>query len=521
MAEVEGEEVDPELEEIERAIRENEAAAGAGANGTISAPVVGEPHRPEHAPKKGPGRRMPPQRRRKGMAETSSSAGTPPSASVIGEPTPAAAGEAAKPGEELDEGGTGTKDAMVVWPRVLEKQKALQYGPDAIGISVARVATGPQKAPRIQMAPIDGLLVAGDANTSPGEALYDYIVSYYHLGSGGPATYHLNFYYRAGGGTIRGSAELPLGDPEVILRQRKAVEQAKYDRAVAAGGYPGPAPMPFVAGFPRSPIGGALAPSPAPIQAPNLNPQENQLLQDLLQKTGFYEGYMKAQKEAGAVAPAAPAAPPPARDPNAKPPGLSDEEWASIQRTRLAKDMGPAIAQAVTASLAGMGFTPEVVAGMKGNLQAVPLQPPPAPVTAMDALNEALKLIESATKFKEKLIGMLPEGGGDGGSEKEEKEDDPLKMKPTGIGEMAYGPKLEDESWPDYLIRWGTHNPGAMQQIMAKAAQILDPQTIQKVVMAIAERGAKKGGGGGVGGAPAPAALQGGGEAPKKGWVPD
>jgi hypothetical protein len=422
-----------------------------------------------------------------------------------------------------------------VWPIVLDETIKKGFTADQISIRIVRVPVGPidlksVRGQSIDLVPLIGSQVMGDSTISPAEALYSAILEY-HLSYTGPAIYQLTFQYRFGGsGNIAGvpaNVELRLDHPNIIRNQLEARDLRLQQ---VAGGQIGGRSLS------RNPFGIGPAPvAPAPAAAPNpQNPREAELLRQLAQENGFYRGLMEGRAEI-AAAPAAPApvapAAPAARDPNAKPAGLTDEEWASIQRTRLAKDMGPAIAQAVTASLVGMGFTPDVVAGLKagqglgGTPGAVPVQPA-APVTAMDALNDALKLIESATKFKEKLIGMLPEGGSGGGDgETSREEDDPLKMKPTGIGEMAYGPKLEDESWPDYLIRWGTHNPGAMQRIMAKAAQILDPETIQKVVMAIAERsaaGKKSGGGGGpVGGAPAPAALQGGGEAPKKGWVPD
>ena len=137
----------------------------------------------------------------------------------------------------------------------------------------------------------------------------------------------------------------------------------------------------------------------------------------------------------------------------------------------------------------------------------------------MGALKDAMGLIEAATKFKEQLMGMLP--GAEGAAAPEAKEDDPLLMKPTGIEGMSYGPKLEDETWPEYFIRWGTNNPTAMEKIMGKMMQVLDPATIQKVITAIAERGGKKGGGGTPAPAGLPSAAAGAQEQPKKGWVPD
>lgn len=513
------EEVDPELEEIERAIRENEASAQAGVNGVAEAAPAAPPASPKHGRPRRAGRRPTrdplPQdgdrvreaREAELRAKQVAEATSPKDPAVV-------------PPKSLFE---GNRDALTVWPIVLEETLKKGFTADQISIRIVRVPVGPidlksVRGQSIDLVPLIGSQVTGDSTISPAEALYSAILEY-HLSYTGPAIYQLTFQYRFGGsGNIAGvpaNVELRLDHPNVIRNQLEARDlRLRQASSGQVGGRP--IPNPFPAGYP-APAGAtppAIAPNPS-------NPREAELLRQLAQENGFYRGLMEGRAEVAAVPTTPTPAATPARDPNAKPPGLTDEEWASIQRTRIMKDIGPAIAQAVTASLAGMGFTPEVVAGMRGAaLQPVPVGPPPAPVTAMDALNEALKLIESATKFKEKLVGMMPDSGG-GGDAAPKEEDDPLKMKPTGIGEMAYGPKLEDESWPDYLIRWGTHNPGAMQQIMAKAAQILDPQTIQKVVMAIAERGAKKGGGGGVGGAPAPAALQGGGEAPKKGWSPD
>ena len=256
----------------------------------------------------------------------------------------------------------------MVWPVVLAEAAKGGFQPDQISIRVVRVPVGPielktVQSQKVELLPLVGSNVCGDETISPSEALYNAVLFDYHLGYNGPAVYQLTFQYRFGrGGNIPGvpaNVELRLDHPTMIKKQMQ--DKSERDAWRAAGVSPPVQRNPY--GFPQAP--------PAPVVAsPLLDPGENKLLQDLLKKTGYYEGFMEAQAreaQARAAAPAPVATPvaPAPKDPNAKPSGLSDEEWAAVQRQRIAKDMGPAIAQAVTATMMGMGFTPELMQGLK------------------------------------------------------------------------------------------------------------------------------------------------------------
>jgi len=467
----------------------------------------------QQTPKTGPGRPQPRRGRRKTTADLNSKGnlrgGMSPTAATVGAP-PSPAAEALS----MDEGGDGSKSIFTTWPRILEEQRGLGYSPEALGISVARIATGPMKAPAVQMAPISGDLVAGDSTTSAAEMLYDYVVNYYHLESGGPATYRLNFFYRAGGGAIRGTAELPLQAPEQVKRQRDAAEHRRYEQAIKTGQIPPGTQFRTGFGIPFYPPGaGAQVPASTPTQPGMISKETLDEIKTLSSDAAYLRGKMEAEAQAKAQTPA-PATP--VRDPRLPPEGLTAEEWDRIQEERQARGVGKAVVQALTA----MGFTPQTMAALHAPPQAVQPAQPTAPVTAMGALKEAISLIKEVTGFQKQIGEILPEAAGVSGGEAAKEDPDPTLMKPIPGTDMRWGEKLEDESWPEYLARWGTHNPQAAEKVLAWAAKTFDPQTFQKIATAIAEALAKRGNRGGQGGTPA-APQAGGGEAPPKlGWQP-
>jgi len=421
----------------------------------------------------------------------------------------------------------GSRDAMTVWPIVLERVLAKGFTPEQIAIRVVRIPVGPvelkaRRGATQELIPLIGSQVAGtDGGQSPAEALYDAILYDYHLAFNAPAVYQLTFQYRFGGsGNIPGvpaNCELPLDHPNVLKAQIEARDRREHEAALRAGA---------VTPMPSRPWRLAYAPPPDRASAPVASPATSSgmvsretmdevktLSSDAAYLRGRIE--MEAEMRAKAPPPAAVAAAP-QRDPRSPPPGLSEEEWEDIQARREAKRTGAAVVQALTA----VGFTPEIMQAIPKLLAqaqtpqaaTAPLTPPAPPKTPMEILKDALDVVAEAARFRDKL-GVLASGGeSGGGDDKEEKEDDPSHMKPItvpGIAmPMAYGEKLEDETWTEYAIRWGTHNPAAAEKFLGWAAKTFDPATLQKLGSTITEAMARRAGapGGPKALAPSPAA---------------
>lgn len=413
--------------------------------------------------------RRKPARRRPGMAPPAANGGTrpplvdPPLVSPgVAVPPPHADTVEVKP-EEL---GDGTKEATIIWPRVLKEQRDIGYAPDAIGIRITRKPVGPMKGPEAHLTPIEGGLVSGD---SPGEELYNYIVDYYHMGTNSPAVYSLGFFYRAGGGAIRGSAELRLEHPEQIRRQREAAERANRAKWAAAAqggappaGYRPPYTPPY---YPQAP----QAQTPPPPTA-----TEVELLRQLSQENGYYKGLMEA-RVSGAPVPAA--APPPPVDPRLPPAGVTAAEWDEIQTARQTK--------ATVKALMQLGIVP---AGIQTG--AVPLQAPaavaapaapPDPLAGFDML---LRFFERADSFRKKFADVMGIDPSTGQAPPEEK-DETLMTPILNAGtekEIRAGAKLEDEGWLEYLARWAQQNPHLTGKLMKEISSKLDPQSLAKLV---------------------------------------
>jgi hypothetical protein len=466
-------ELDPDLEALLR-----EEAQPAQANGqprpatTTTAAPSG---RPKH---RRPNRRGPAP-----IGTASGIPGVPPGGAPPAAPT--AAAEPA-PAATFQPSPTDAKNALVVWPRILEEQAALGIPADQIGINVKRYTVGPQKREAMTMAPLDGSLVCGGDGQSPAEALYDWIVNYYHLTYTNPAMYQLTFFYRLGHrGAIPGVAELTLDSPEVIRRQLEAADQVRARRA-APTGYAPPARTPY--GFP---IG-----APPTASSTGASQKEIDLLRQLAGESGYYRGLLE-QREKGLDPQAAPPAPPmpPVRDPRLPPPGLSEEEWDEIQARRQAKTTGPAVVQALTA----MGFTPAFLQSLVGVVQKSQVPAPPqASPDPFEPFKNAIGVMKAYREFQSQVVGMAPEvAGALGEAVAAAAEEDPTMMKPVAGGmvkfpgtevPMSYGPKLDDESWAEYFIRWGTHNPGAMAKVMEKVAGVLDPKAFSELMSAFAKK---------------------------------
>jgi len=441
---------------------------------------------------------------------------SPPKETQVGAPS-AQEAPVARPSRD-----DGTKSALVVWANVLEEQRTLGVDPSGIGIRVQRIPTGPQKQQAVDLSPIDGSMVCGsDGGQGPAEALYDWIVNFYHMGFSGPALYRLTFYYRypgAGRGNIPGVAELSLDHPERIRAQAEMLERAKYAQALQGGSTSFgslPASMqrgPF--GFPSFLPAQAQAPQPPPSQAPSgMTEKDIRELRNSSAEAAYLKGIMAGRADAAAGAP--PPAPPqaPVYDPRLPPAGLSADEWERLQEERASRGVAKAVAQTLTA----MGFTPQTAQGLQllQNPQALqqvlqPMiqqpqaaQPLPDPLAA---LKNAFEMFQGYVQFQKKMTEALPGmlGGTPGAPAAEGVEPpeiDPFEMKPVAGGvtfpgtaaPMMFSPKLDDESHLEYFIRLGVANPNAAQAILGWAAKVLDPKTLNELIQAFAARaGGKK-----------------------------
>lgn len=472
------------MTEIDLELLKNAGTPAATANG------VEKPAAPVARP---PGARRPPPKRKVGPRTAAGA--IYPAASQLGEHHPPTIPAPALPQEEQE------RDAMAVWPRVMEQQGKEGFAPDALGCRITRIGIGPLKSPETQMSPFGCELIAGSEGVSPAEELYNYIVDFYHLAAPGPSLYKLHFYRKNGGQKIPDSTcELRLEAPDQIRRQRQAMEDAARARQPRGGAYGVGYRSPFVGGFGN----GGVAPQVSqtqtvPQSAPNLdNPREQELLRQLSSENGFYKGLLEGR--AAVVAPAAPAVATPAPfDPRVPPPGLTSGEWEKIQLERQAAAIGPAVAQAVAQTLAGMGFTPQGIQAM----QHPPAPPVPAalekPTDAFDQVRKTFAMFQEFRKLDKGLAALV------GAPESEAPEAvvpevDPAEMKPVmggmelipGLGKVLYGQRLEDENWTDYLVRLYMHNPGLGNKIIGVAMEKLDPKAIGAFMQAIATRSAPK-----------------------------
>jgi hypothetical protein len=502
--------LDPELEALLSSGEIDAPLNGKISPGSTPPPAAPQRRKPHHR------RRRPPEENARPPMIANPNEAAPPPASPTSPPiSPASPSE--EPSLPLPVVEENSKSAFVVWPRVLQYCAAKQMPANQIGIRIQRIPTGPQnRGPGVDLEPFSGDLVEGSADQSPADSLYEYVRDYYHMSSRGPATYKMTFFLRFGGkGTIPGVMELNFDSPEAIERQRMAAASARLRTSAMGAG---------ASGFALPWRGGGAAPSsPA-----GPSPQEFELLKRMAgmsEEKGYLRAMVEALEKGQAPALAATTAPPapPARDPRLPPPGLSEVEWEEILARRQAKAMGPVIVQSLTA----MGFTPNLLKNIADLLagSARP-QAPAAPAAAPDPFepfDKAIQVMAAFKKFQERMGVVMPEAAGEAPALPK---DDPSAMKVVAGGlvkfpgtdtPMSWGQKLDDESWPEFFLRWGTHNPGAMQAVIERAAKIVDPQALGKLMNAAAERMAKKPP------APAPAAPPAAPQAPaapQMGWAP-
>jgi hypothetical protein len=234
--------------------------------------------------------------------------------------------------------GEHTKDALVVWPHIIENiLKPKGVGPSAVMFSAERIGIGPFPSDSIPVGRFDGEAVAGEATVSPGDAIVNYVTEVFHLGrrNQGPAVYKLRCYWKSKGDTIR-IMDVKLDDPAEITAQRaREIRYAQSQMGSVPSRMPAYQAPPYAPGAPYQP------PPPGP---QGQSPQEMfSMFQSMMgMVTDFNERARAAAAAAGQQAPPqfvvqqAPPQPPPAPVEPPKP-RLTEEEQQFIDEGKFRK----------------------------------------------------------------------------------------------------------------------------------------------------------------------------------------
>lgn len=394
------------------------------------------------------------------------------------------------------------RDLAEIWNRILEESiSSGRGGADSIYIRCKRWAIGVIKTRSEDLEPIDGRIVAGSEDKSPGEELIEYVTNVYHLGAPiGPARYEFDFFYKSGreNHVKAPRGELNLPDPKNIIRQREAAEMLMRRKMLAGEGGAG------VGYYPQGPgrgVGGYPAgPNYAPPQA-SVQPQAPQMpsyvpppvagaspeleaMRQVLERQGREQARMagmyeeKLRQEGLAPAPAAHGIP-------------TKEELSAM------------IATTVAQTLVGMGFKPP----------GIEAAPPPSVTQVQTAVKDPIDSMETLfTSFErmEKLKGRMKNFFSPEEEETPEEkpteataivvEDDPYKMKEIPLIGVYFRPRAPNETLTDYAVALAMHNPEKAQKIAGEVMSRVEGGAIGQLIRnAVAAR---------VGGGPAPQQSQ-------------
>jgi hypothetical protein len=282
--------------------------------------------------------------------------------------------------------GEHTKDALVVWPHIIENVlKPKGVGPSAVMFSAERVGIGPFPSDSIPVGRFDGEAVAGEATVSPGDAIVNYVTEVFHLGrrNQGPAIYKLRCYWKSKGDTIR-IMDVKLDDPAEITAQRaREIRYAQSQMGSVPSRVPAyQPPAPYVPGTPYQP--------PPAFQAPpqGQSPQEMfSMFQSMMgMVTDFNERARQAALATGQPPPApivvqqAPSPPPAPTEPPK--PRLTEEEQEMIEEVkfrRRAERLGyvpretiPAVAASTSQQVAATAANPvEGIRALLGSFKEI------------------------------------------------------------------------------------------------------------------------------------------------------
>lgn len=387
--------------------------------------------------------------------------------------------------------GMRTKDLATIWNMVVQQARDAQLGPEAVAIGVKKLGLGPIPSGEQDLLPINGELVMGDDQTSPGEALVQYITHCYHLPTAKTAKlYKCNFYYRAGqrNRVAAPQAELRLGPPEEIMAEINAKAQFAQEKMMndmARGvmpkaqsyrgmgnagtmpyappqGYPPPAqpypPQPPMMFYPPPPIQGA-------------SPE----LEAMRREVAAMMGAMNERTRIEGLMPAATAAP------------TAEQEAAKT-------------AQIVAQVMVGMGFTPALAAKLNAPPSITPAGVQAQIVHPVQALKEAFKQMKELREMDLEMRDFFT-------PEEEDKpaqlppaaetkiEVDKYALKPIPLASALFGGKIpnwapqnEEEGLASYITKLALGNAEIAISFAEKLsnsalAQAL-PMIVQKLLAA-------------------------------------
>jgi hypothetical protein len=360
--------------------------------------------------------------------------------------------------------GMRTKDLATIWNMVVQQARDAQLGPEAVAIGVKKLGLGPIPSGEQDLLPINGELVMGDDQTSPGEALVQYITHCYHLPTAKTAKlYKCNFYYRAGqrNRVAAPQAELRLGPPEEIMAEINAKAQFAQEKMMndmargvmpkppgfrGVGGmvqpqmqYPyAPAPQGYPSAPPQ-PVAPMMFYPPPPIQG--ASPE----LEAMRREVAAMMGAMNERTRIEGLMPAAPVAP------------TAEQEAAKT-------------AQVVAQVMVGMGFTPALAAKLNAPPSITPAGVQAQIVHPVQALKEAFKQMKELREMDLEMRDFFT-------PEEEEKpaqlppaaetkvEVDKYALKPIPLASALFGgkvpnwaPQNEEEGLASYITKLALGN---------------------------------------------------------------
>lgn len=412
------------------------------------------------------------------------------SARTIAEEATRAATLAAAPPHPPRGAVDGSKNVAIIWQKLIEDMRTRGEDPATIWIRVRRFALGPNRTPdnaQNDAAPIDGAAVCGSETISPGEDLVNYVTDVFHFNSHppGPAKYSFNFYWKSGASNRIPvpEGELRLGDPREIKQQRDAArliaERRRMENPAVGMGYLSPSLPAFRAGggvqsgyYVPQPGGvqsGYYVPQPAqPPQpppasqlpplagaSPELEEMRRQLYQEnerLARLGGVYEE--RARME-GVLA--------------QRPVAAASVENSAEVEARIAASVIKALMAAGAIPTPGVGGPP-----LKQETVSTLVESPMA--AAKSFFNQMREFKKMEQEMSEMFAPTEEEPEPPSALLEKppiiEVHEDPYKMKEIplvgqalGLGALQHGPRKEGESFIDYMIRLGMHNPGVAMKV--------------------------------------------------------
>jgi hypothetical protein len=266
--------------------------------------------------------------------------------------------------------------AEILWPELLQRWRDAGRSEQDIMIRVTRLDPPPQT---MLGRGFPASAVLGNENVPPGDALSEYVTTYYHLPmSRTHAKYDLVFYDKARDSKIIKHAELWLDGPDQILALRRA-EDSQRNANVGAGYAPHAAP-PYV----NAPPSFQAQPPPSTQYTPQPQSQDQaMMMQELAYTRGALQEALSAAREG--------------RQPNIPPPPVPTGYGAPPPPAPLPQqqiDVGALVREIVVA-----------IVPMLHNAGAAAPQPPPQAQPADEMTALSLKMTRGIMETAIKQVG--------------------------------------------------------------------------------------------------------------------